>query len=242
MKVIIPAKCNSSRTLNKNWREFVDGKCLVEIKIGQLIEAGVDSADINVFCEQESKRSKVERLGAKFVLRDAANTKDDMHWSDVITTLVSSVDAEDDESIAWVQATTPLFGPDEYQKIFEYWRQIQSREGAFSTKWNQYDSIITVRPIQHFILNDKGRPVNYNFGRWHEWSQDLETWYTLEQAIHIMLKKDYLKHNYYIGSKPYLYGSHPDDLMVRSIDIDEPWQFEDAQRLFRQIFKKDIGK
>ena len=48
MKVIIPAKCNSSRTLNKNWREFVDGKCLVEIKIGQLIEAGVDAADINV--------------------------------------------------------------------------------------------------------------------------------------------------------------------------------------------------
>ena len=87
MKVIIPAKCNSSRTLNKNWREFIDGKCLVEVKIGQLIEAGVNAADINVFCEEESKRSKVAQLGAKFVLRDAANTKDDMYgkrcvWED----------------------------------------------------------------------------------------------------------------------------------------------------------------
>ena len=237
MKVIIPAKCNSSRVPNKNWCEFYKGKCLVEIKIEQLIQAGINPEDVSVFCENQMNRHKVTNLGAKFILRDPANTKDDMHWSDVITTLVSSLDAKDDESVAWVQATTPLFGSFELSKVFYYWEQIQSKEGAFSTKWNQYDSIITVRPMQHFILNSKGRPVNYNFGRWHEWSQDLETWYTLEQAIHIMLKKDYLKHNYYIGSKPYLFGSHADDLITNSIDIDTQQEFNLAQKLF--LLNKD---
>lgn len=224
----MPAKCNSSRVPNKNWREFYKGKCLVEIKIEQLLEANVDGADIHVFCEEESKRSKVEQLGAKFVLRDPANTKDDMHWSDVVETLVSSLDVDDDESIAWAQVTTPLFTSYEYRKVFQCWDNIQNNP----IECDKYDCITTVRPAPPFIVNAKGRPVNHNFGRWHEWSQDLEPWFTLECTIHIMLKKDYLKYSYHLGSKPYLYGSHSGEFDNMSIDIDNEEDFIIAQRLY----------
>ena len=44
-----------------------------------------------------------------------------------------------------------------------------------------------------------------------------------------MKRKDYLKHNYYIGSKPYLY-----EVPEPSIDIDEMDEFLEAQELYRK--------
>jgi CMP-N-acetylneuraminic acid synthetase len=228
MKAIIPAKCNSSRVLDKNWREFHKGKCLVEIKIGQLIDAGLNPSDIHVFCEDQSKRDSVEITGATFELRDIANTRDDMHWSDVVTNLVSSIDADDDESIAWTGATSPLFDGDDNRKVIDSWNKIQSRNNLAGQK--RYDCIITVKRLKEFVLDGKGRPVNYNFGRWHEWSQDLPQWYILESPIHIMKKKDYLKYNYFIGKEPYLY-----EVSLPSIDIDEIDEFLEAQELYRKL-------
>lgn len=228
MKAIIPAKRNSSRVLDKNWREFYKGKCLVEIKIGQLIDAGLNPSDVHVFCEDQSKRDLVERTGATFELRDVANTKDDMHWSDVVTNLVSSIDVDDDESIAWILACNPLFDGGNNKKVIDLWNKIQSMSRLASDK--NYDCIITVKRFKEFILDEKGRPVNYNFGRWHEWSQDLPQWYILESPIHIMKKKDYLKHNYFIGKEPYLY-----EVPSPSIDIDDMDEFEEAQRLYDSL-------
>ena len=223
MKAIIPAKRSSSRVLDKNWREFYKGKCLVEIKIGQLIDAGLNPSDIHVFCEDESQRGLVEKKGATFELRDVANTKDDMHWSDVVTELVSSVDVDGDESIAWVEVTSPLFDGEDNRKVIDSWNKILADQ-------KKYDCIITVKRFKEFILDEKGKPVNYNFGRWHEWSQDLPQWYILESPIHIMKKKDYLKHNYFIGKEPYLY-----EVSLPSIDIDEMDEFEEAQRIYASL-------
>ena len=65
MKAIIPAKCNSSRVFDKNWREFYEGESLVEIKISQLIDSGLNSDDIHVFCEDESKKNLIEKKWGK---------------------------------------------------------------------------------------------------------------------------------------------------------------------------------
>jgi CMP-N-acetylneuraminic acid synthetase len=227
MKAIIPAKCNSSRVFDKNWREFYEGESLVEIKISQLIDSGLNSDDIHVFCEDESKKNLVEKKGAKFESRSIASTKDETHWSEVVTGLVSSIDAEDDEPIAWVQAPTPLFGADSNKKVIDLWYTIQSGKGAYSCHWRKFDCIITVKKFKEFVLDENGKPVNFNFGRWHEWSQNLPQWYVLESPIHIMKRKDYLKHNYYIGSKPYLY-----EVPEPSIDIDEMDEFLEAQELY----------
>tara|TARA_B100000519_G_scaffold42314_1_gene32711 strand:- start:2874 stop:3575 length:702 start_codon:yes stop_codon:yes gene_type:complete len=231
LKAIIPAKCSSSRVPSKNWREFYRGKCLVEVKVEQLVYAGLHPNDIHVFCEDQSKKDLVESVGATFELRDVANTKDSMHWSDVVTDLVSSVDADDEDPIAWVEVTSPLFEGDENKKVIDLWYDLQSDDYLSSQK--KYDCIITVKSFKEFVLDKNGLPVNYNFGRWHEWSQDLPEWYILESPIHVMKKKDYLKHNYFIGKSPYLY-----EVPLPSIDIDDMNEFEEAQRLYRLLQEK----
>lgn len=92
---------------------------------------------------------------------------------------------------------------------------------------DEYDCLITVKKLKEFILDAKGKPVNFSFGRWHEWSQDLPQWFILESPIHIMKKSTYLHHNYYIGKKPYLHV-----VPLPSIDIDTPDEFELAQEIY----------
>ena len=220
MKAIIPAKCSSSRVSNKNWRDFHEGKSLVEVKISQLADAGINAKDIHVFCEDESKRSLVEKLGATFVLRDEETTKDELHWSDLVTKLVSSIEADDDEPIAWIQTPTPLFDAAANRQAIEKWNEIQSQNMA-------YDCLITVKPFKEFLLDEKGKPINFSFGRWHEWSQDLPNWYILEGPIHIMKKKTYMRCNYHIGEKPYLH-----EVPTPSIDIDYMDEFLSAQAIY----------
>ena len=223
MKFILPAKTNSSRVLDKNWRKFHDGKCLVEIKIEQLIEAGASPEDIYVFCENGGFSPLVKRHSANFVLRRSETTQDAMHWSDVITELVSEIDCPVEESVAWVHVCTPLFDGQDYQSVIHMWETMQ---GPFWEK-GKYDSLITVKPFKEFVLDDCGKPVNFSFGRWHEWSQDLPQWFTLESPIHIMKKGTYLRCNYYIGEKPYLYV-----VKTPSVDIDTPEEFQLAQELY----------
>jgi len=215
MKAIIPAKTNSGRVLNKNWREFHDNKCLVEIKIEQLTDAGF--SDIYVSCEDESKRSLVESSGASFILRNDDYTKDSMHWSDVVTEVISSVPCTDEEDIAWVPPCVPLFGAKDFAVAKHLWETMDS----------DFDCLITVKKFKEFVLDEKGKPLNFSFGRWHEWSQDLPQWFILESPIHIMKKSTYLRCKYYIGERPYLHI-----VPSPSIDIDVLEEFELAQEIY----------
>jgi len=116
-----------------------------------------------------------------------------------------------------------LFDAKAFQAVFEFWEGV----GIEGIKNSSYDSLITVKKFKEFVLDDRGRPVNFNFGRWHEWSQDLPQWYILESPVHIMRKKTYLRCNYYIGERPYMY-----EVPLPSIDIDTPEEFELAQEIF----------
>ncbi len=214
MKFIIPAKCSSSRLIDKNWREFHNGRSLVEIKIEQLKK--VTSADnIFVACEDESKRSIVENYGAKFLFRSADSCQDEMHWCDVVTGLIRLVPCDDDEEIAFVLATTPLF--DDYSGVLDKWAAVKV----------DFDCILTAKVMQHYMIDQEARPVNFSYGRWHGWSQGLPKWYVLGHAIHIMKKSRFLELEYYIGTNSYVY-----EMLGPSIDIDHPEEFKVAQILF----------
>tara|TARA_Y100000034_G_C6909175_1_gene423057 strand:+ start:4401 stop:5066 length:666 start_codon:yes stop_codon:yes gene_type:complete len=216
MKAIIPAKTNSGRVFDKNWRKFYKDQCMVEIKVKQLIEAGIE--DVYVSCEDESKREQIESWGAHFILRDVDYTLDSMHWSDVVTEVISSIpECPEDEAVAWVCACTPLFEADDLRVIMHLWKTMDSK----------YDSLITVKKLQEFILNERGKPLNFSFGRWHEWSQDLPQWYILECPINIMKKSTYLRCNYYVGAKPCFHV-----IPSPSIDIDTPDEFQLAQEIY----------
>lgn len=223
MKVIIPAKCSSNRISNKNWRDFYEGFSLVEIKIQQLLDAGLNGSDIWVFCEDESKKELVEPYGVNFSNRRDETTSDDMHWSDVVTELVENVPCNDDETVALVLPTTPLFDSDDFRTVLHLW---EKRQGPL---WDEsYDSLIVVKPFQEFVLDSNGKPLNFSFGRWHEWSQDLPQWFVLDNPVFLIKKHTLVRCNYAIGVKPYLY------VVSRShIDIDSMDEFKMSQQIYQ---------
>lgn len=223
MKAVIPAKTSSSRVPNKNWREFCEGVSLIQIKMQQLIDAGLEPEDIWVFCEDESKREIVEDYCCTFFHRPESTVKDNMHWSDVVTYLVGNVDCPDDETVAWIMPTTPLFNADDYRSVFHMWETMQG------PNWDgQYDSLITVKPLKEYVLDGNGKPMNFSFGRWHEWSQDLPQWFIMDSPVHLMKKETYMRCNYYIGERPYMYV-----INKCHIDIDTVDEFEAAQILYK---------
>lgn len=223
MKIVIPAKCNSTRVPNKNWRDFYEGLSLVEIKIQQLLDAGSNASDIWIFCEDESKKELIEPYGVNFSNRRDETISDSMHWSDVITELVGKVPCDDDETVALVLPTTPLFDSNDFRAVFHLW---EKRQGPL---WDEsYDSLIVVKPFQEFILNEDGKPLNFSFGRWHEWSQDLPQWFVLDNPVSLIKKRTLVRCNYTIGVKPYLY------VVSRGhIDIDSMDEFEISQQIYK---------
>jgi len=217
MKVIIPAKSSSDRVPNKNWREFYQGKSLFDIKIFQLLEV-FPSHDIYVSCEDEDRREQVEAYDINFLLRDPRLSSDDAHWSDVVTGIIEQMPCDDSEEVAWVQLPCPLFDAECFRKALARWHAIPK---------DLYDCLITVEKFKDFLVDEAGHPLNFQFGRWHNVSQDLPNWYLVQRQFHIMKKATYLRCNYDIGVSPYLYlvGSP-------SVDINQEHEFQYAQHLF----------
>ncbi len=218
MKVIIPAKSSSVRVPDKNWRPFHGKLSLVDIKLSQLLEV-FPAEDIFVSCEDPCRRKLVESYGVHFLLRDEKLAADDTHWSDVVTGIVESIpDCRDDEDVAWVQLPCPLFGAKDFMAVWKRWQAM--------TLWD-YDCIVTVEQLTEFLIDESGRPLNFQCGRWHATSQQLPKWYAIQRQCHIMQKQTYLRCNYDIGTRPTFY-------IVRgsSVDIDDQSQFEYAQYLY----------
>jgi len=213
MKIIIPAKQNSTRVPNKNWRTFYQGKSLVEIKIEQLLSV-FKKEDICLSCDEKSKKAITDNYGIQFLLRNPVLANDSTAWSDVVTGIVAEISCSDEEDILWAEVTSPLFN--EYVKLLETWEKNK----------HNYDSLLTVNEIREFLLDAKGRAVNFNYGRWHCPSQELEPLYTMDSTF-IMSKRNILYFNYPVGRTPYLY-----QIQGKSIEIDTIPEFELAQKLF----------
>lgn len=206
MKIVIPAKSHSVRVEDKNWREFYQGKSLVDIKLFQLLEV-FRPEDIYVSCDDETKREGVEAYGVNFLLRDRRLSADSAHWSDVVTGIIESVPGDMEEEIGWVQLPCPLFGAEDFRAALARWRCLPK---------DLYDCLITVELFKDFAVDGRGRPLNFQCGRWHSVSQDLPRWYLVQRQFHVMKKETYLRCNYDIGIKPYLY-----EVSSPSVDIDD---------------------
>lgn len=215
MKVVIPAKLKSSRVPDKNWRPFHQDKCLVEIKIEQLLEL-FKPEDIYLSCDEAAKISIAKEYGIHFSLRNSLLAADATAWSDVVTGIVAEIPCAEEEEILWAEVTSPLFN--EYSRLLELWEQNKS----------SHDSLLSVNEVRDFLIDAKGRAVNFNYGRWHCPSQELEPLYSMDSTF-IMSKKNIFYFNYPVGKKPFLYINQH-----QSIEIDTLQQFEMSQRLFTE--------
>lgn len=215
MKVIIPAKGKSGRVPNKNWRPFYKDKSLVEVKIEQLLKL-FQPDDIYLSCDDPSKKEIADKYSVHFLLRDPLFAKDGTSWSDVVTGIISQINCDENDEIMWAEVTAPLFN--EYEALIEKWNANKA----------DYDSILSVLERREFLIDAKGRAVNFNYGRWHCDSQKLDPLYSMD-SVFIMTKKNYLYFNYHVGQKPLLYV-----IEGESVEIDTPLEFEMAQRIFAE--------
>lgn len=207
---VIPAKSHSSRVANKNFREFFNGKSLLEIKIAQCLTSG---AFEQVYVSSDSIEAKaiVESSGAQFLLRDERLCLDSTPWCEVLTGVLDSVPVDDDTHIGWTHLTSPLF--DRFKDAIEL---IENTEGA--------DSVMTVTRLQHYFLNSDFVPINYQWGPWHSYTQKIKPLYQTNCAYLGATKRSMIQNRFPIGDRPVFLQTS----MVEGIDIDMPEEFEMA--------------
>ncbi len=218
LKVAIPLKTNSERVKNKNLKPFYGDLSLFDVKARQLLKV-FNPGDVYVSCEDIKVRPQIEAYGFNFLYRDVKLTPNSAPWSEVIKDIVNNISDTDD--IMWVQVTQPLF--DDFAGVLEKWKAVYA----------DHDSLAVVKKFRHHILDEHGRPVNFNFGYWHKVSQELPAFYELTWACFCM-KREMLRECYYnIGRKPYLYETE-----INLVDIDTDQDFELASLLYRHIMER----
>lgn len=198
---VIPVKKNSSRLPGKNLLPFSDSS-LLEHKISQLQEINGLSRII-VSSDSEEMLDKARSKGVEAIRRPsdlADESRPLSDFFDYICTLIT------DGHLMWACCTSPLFGAELMQKaINTYFRIIN--EG--------YDSLITVTPFKHYILNENG-PLNYRLGVLHSNSQDLNQLHLFTNGVVIAPIKNVKEWRYNYGPCNY----RMEISQAESIDID----------------------
>lgn len=219
---IIPVREGSQRIKDKNFRPFADEKSILHLKIRHLQSAGCFD-EIYVSSDSQKAKGIAQETGVKFIDRDPVMCNNSTSWPEVINYVAASVPGN--PVLAWVHTTSPLH--------FEYAKPIET----FLSVSSGFNSLVVVEPIQEFFVTGKGRPYNYNWGHWHEYSQDLEKLYKVTGALFVARKNDMVKWHYVIGTKPYLYEVSK----FESLDVDNPEDFKLAELLYQMIKEGKIS-
>jgi CMP-N-acetylneuraminic acid synthetase len=219
---VIPVKHTSERVQSKNFRSFYEGKSLLDIKIEQLkntpqidqIYISSDSPEAELACEKH---------GVTYLSRDESLCNNVTPWSDVIHAVVDATPVGNDDHVAWCHTTSPNF--DCFEKaIKDYLSAIE--EG-------NCNGLVAVSPCKEFIVDDMATPVNYSWGPWHKYSQDLRKYFFVSGALFLSKKSEYLRNRYVISTLPKLFVASSE----ASIDIDTEFDYEFARYVYSQKHK-----
>ena len=202
-------KKSSERLEDKHHKKFINNKSLVEIKIDQLINAGAEHVYISTDDKEVKNTDKIT-----FLDRNKKFCNNVTNFSDVLKEIFNSYPVNDDKDIIFTFTCCPLFN--RYKEMYD--RYLKNRS-------NQ----IAVYPSSHYFLDIKKRPINFNFGLWHSYSQGLDPVYMFPYAGTTCKLGDLRKVNYMIPQKFEYFELN----QFESIDIDTKEEFEMAQWLYK---------
>ncbi len=206
---VIPVREGSSRIKDKNFIPFGRYPSLIHCKIQQLKEAGCFS---HIYISSDSERAKkiAQSCSVEFLYRDPVMCTSKPRWDEVIEAILKTVPG--DPHVAWTLVTSPLF--------------TRYREAAdiYLSNLSVNDSLVGVKQIREYLVDDAGRPLFYSFGAWHPYSNEIKPLYAINDAIFIARRSDQLRWRYWIGRKPYLFQCDPKE----SIDLNFPEDLEMA--------------
>ena len=222
MKIVavIPVKEISERVKSKNLRNFYKNDSLLKILIKKLKKCKeIKEIYISSNSEKIKKISKKEKC--KYLHRDKKFCNNITSWSDVISEVVNSIPENEQTILMWCHTTTPLF--DSYKKAINIYKKKNFKN----------DGLISVANFSQFIVNEKKMPINYTWGAWHPYSQNLEKLYYITGALFMTKISEMKKNRYVISRNPhYLIAEN-----IEAIDIDTNYDFELAKILYQNKYK-----
>ena len=144
---IIPVKHISERVKNKNFKEFISGISLFELKLKQLLNKDCfDQIYISTnspIVEKILKSSSYKMV--KILKRDDVFCTNDVSWSDVIHYVISSIPEEDNTCVSWCHTTSPMFN--QYEECLEVFLKNYSE--------NKFNGLVTVANFNEFLIDEK---------------------------------------------------------------------------------------
>lgn len=225
INIVIPVKKTSDRVKNKNFRQFYKKKSLFQLLI-QKLQKSKFVKNIFISSNKTSIEKEVNSIGCKFIYREEKYCNNIIPWSEMIYHTVKSLPIDDDDDLAWCHTTTPLF--DNYDDVFKtYFNQMRKKN----------DGLVIVSKLNEFIVNENKKPINYSWGAWHQYSQNLEKFFTITGTMFASKKINFVNNRYVISKKPYFYEIS----RYESLDIDDNYDFELAKLLIKnkQLRKYD---
>ena len=222
MVVVVPVREGSSRIKNKNFTPFGKYPSLVHNKIAHL-KASACFSHIYLSSDSQKVKKIAKECGVKYLPRDPFMCTSKPRWDEVMESILNTVPGN--PHVAWAMVTSPLF------------TRYKEAVSKYLSHMGKNDSLVGVKQIREYLIDDKGRPLFYSFGVWHPYSNELPSLYAINDAIFIARKSDQLYWKYWIGRKPYIFHCET----VESIDINFPQDLEMAT-LAQKIREKGGAK
>ena len=223
----LPTRKGSQRVKSKNTRPFAGiAGGILELKLRQLMTSrelsNIVLSTNDELCMEIASRVDPGGTRIQVIPRPDELCLDTTKLTDLIRYVPEIIK---EEHIIWGHATTPFVDGKDYDEgIVKYFEKVE----------DGYDSLISVMPLQNFLLDEKGEVFNYDaaVNRWPR-TQDLTVLYEVNHAMFITSRKIYETENNRVGSKPFLYIQDK----IKSFDIDWVDDFLIAEAIYDKLFR-----
>ena len=219
----LPTRKGSERVKSKNTRPFagIEGG-LVENKIKQLlatkhIDEILFSSNDEMCIAIAEKYASDSRL--RIIPRPNEPCLSTTNLQDLICYVPTITNAD---HILWGHVTTPLVEAKVYDTAIEQY---------LSKITKGYDSLVSVKELKNFLLNQEGKLVNNTTDIPWPRTQDLEPLYEINHAIFLAKRSVYTEQKNRIGQKPLLYIMDE----IHSKDIDWEEDFKIAEIMYKTL-------
>ena len=212
---VIPIRKGSVRVPNKNFKEFYNGKNLLELKIETLLKLkGID--DIIVNTDSDDAILIAKKYGISFYKREEYYASSICSQSDFFRNLAETTNSK---YVLHTPVTSPIVSIETYQHIINM------------SKENSHDSYNTVADVKDFLWLD-GKSINYDIDSGVvPNSQDLPNIVKLTFGINLTLRDTMISRSNVVGYNPYFYKVNGFEIL----DIDTPLDFEFSKFIYSTI-------
>jgi CMP-N-acetylneuraminic acid synthetase len=223
----LPVRKGSQRVENKNTRPFskIPGGIL-ELKLRQLMESKTLSEIVLSTNDENSmeiaKKLDPQQTQLRIIERPNHLCLDTTPLMELIAYVPEVMQSR---HILWGHTTTPFIDAEDYD---------EGIENYFAKLELGFDSLISVMPLQNFLLDKNGHSFNYDVDKnlWPR-TQDLPVLYEVNHAMFIASRDIYVKNKNRIGVKPFMYEQDK----IKSFDIDWEDDFLMAEAIYEKLVR-----